>query len=154
MPQDKQAVYYLAPGTGADKAAGTRNPVRVIDDFTAPNGITGSADGKFLFVADIGAGRTWKYTINPDGSLTGKTLFCDQGSDGMTIDSEGNLYLTGNGVTIFNKDGKKIETIGIPESWTSNVCFGGADRKTLFITASRHVYRLKMRTSGTRIPGK
>ena len=154
MPQDKQAVYYLAPGTDTGNASGTRKPVRVIDDFTAPNGITGSEDGKFLYVADIGANRTWKYKINPDGSLTDKTLFCDLGSDGMTIDSEGNLYLTGNGVTIFDKNGRKMENIRIPESWTANVCFGGADRKTLFITASRHVYRLKMRTSGTRIPGK
>jgi len=150
MPQDKQAVYYLVPDT--DK--GTVSPVRVIDDFEAPNGITGSADGKFLFVADIGAAHTWKYKIHTDGSLTDKTLFCDMGSDGMTIDSEGNLYLTGKGVTIINPNGKKIETIGIPESWTSNVCFGGADRKTLFITASHHVYRLAMRTKGTRIPGK
>lgn len=147
MPQDAQAVYYFAPG-------GTAKPVRVIDDFTAPNGITGSADGKFLYVADIGAGHTWKYTIHADGSLSDKTKFCDMGSDGMTVDSEGNLYLTGKGVTIFNPAGKKIDVIDIPESWTANVCFGGADRKTLFITASRHVYRLAMRTSGTRIPGK
>jgi len=154
IPQDKQAVYYIAPGTGTGKVAVMGKPVRVIDDFTAPNGITGSADGKFLFVADIGADRTWKYAIRPDGTLTDKTLFCSMGSDGMTIDSEGNLYLTGKGVTIFNEDGKKIEAIGIPETWTANVCFGGADRKTLFITASRHVYRLAMRTKGTRVPGK
>jgi len=154
MPQDKQAVYYLAPGTGTGKAPVKGKPVRVIDDFTAPNGIIGSADGKVLYVADIGASRTWKYKTRTDGSLTDKTLFCDMGSDGMTIDSEGNLYLTGNGVTIFNASGKKTETIAIPESWTANVCFGGSDRKTLFITASRHVYRLAMRTTGTRIPGK
>ena len=60
-----------------------------------------------------------------DGTLENKTLFCEMGSDGMTIDSKGNIYLTGKGVTIFDKKGKKIGNIAVPESWTANVCFGG-----------------------------
>ena len=54
-----------------------------------PNGITGTPDGKTLFVADIGADRTYRYDIQPDGSLTNKALFCAKGSDGMTIDEAG-----------------------------------------------------------------
>ena len=66
----------------------------------------------------------------------------------MTIDSEGNVYLTGKGVTVFDKSGKKVDHIDVPEPWTGNVCFGGKDRQTLFITASTGLYGLKMRVKG------
>ena len=114
-----------------------------------PNGITGTPDGKNLFVSDIGAGQTWRYDIQPDGSLTNKTFFCAKfGSDGMTIDSEGNLYLTGHGVTVFDKTGKQIDHIDVPETWTANVCFSGKDRKTLFITASKSLYSIQLKYKG------
>ena len=70
------------------------------------------------------------------------------GSDGMTIDKEGNVYLTGRGVTVFNSKGEKIQQIDVDESWTANVCFGGKDRDTLFITASTGFYAIKMRVKG------
>lgn len=146
MPQDCQAVYYLAPGA--------KDLVRVAADLKQPNGITGTPDGRTLYVADIGANKTWRYGVAANGSLTDKTLFCGLGSDGMTIDNQGNLYLTGHGVTVFDKSGKKILNIAVPESWTANVCFGGADRKTLFITASGNVYTLRMKTAGVHKPGK
>jgi gluconolactonase len=72
------------------------------------------------------------------------------GSDGITIDANGNLYLTGKGVTVFDKDGKKIAHIDVPgEAWTANVCFGGKDRKTLFITASKGLYAMQMDVAGS-----
>ena len=80
--------------------------------------------------------------------LIDKKLFADMGSDGMTIDSKGNVYLTGKGVTIFNPKGEKIENIPVDAPWTANVCFGGTDRKTLFITASKSVFTLKMKVKG------
>ncbi|MFZ0430614.1 MAG: SMP-30/gluconolactonase/LRE family protein [Acidobacteriota bacterium] len=141
-PQDVEGVYYLTP----DRKILTR----VVSDLVQPNGIVGTADGKTLFVADIGAGKTYRYAIQADGSLTDRQLFCNLGSDGMTIDNEGNLYLTGQGVTIFNRQGDQIGHIPIDERWTANVCFGGADRHTLFITASRGLYAVRMRTSGVR----
>lgn len=104
-------------------------------------------DGKTLFVVAIGANKTWKYTIDKNGSVSNKLLFCDLGSDGMTIAVEGNIYLTGNGVTVFDKNGKKIGNIPVPEDWTANVCFGDIDLKSLFITASKSIYRVK----GTRV---
>lgn len=58
------------------------------------------------------------------------------------------MYLTGKGVTVFDRNGKQIEHIDVPEPWTANVCFGGGDRRTLFITASGSVYGLKMRVTG------
>jgi gluconolactonase len=138
--QDVEGVYYLSPDR--------QKLVRVIDDLKQPNGIIGTPDGKVLYVADIGAGRTYAYEIKADGSLAGKRLFCKLGSDGMTIDNEGNVYLTGKGVTVFDKTGKQIEQIAVPEPWTANVCFGGNDRQTLFITASGAVYGLRMRVKG------
>ena len=72
-----------------------------------PNGIIGTPDGKTLYVADIASRKTYSYSIQPDGSLANKTFLRDGPSDGMTIDSEGNIYITGNGVTIFAPDGKK-----------------------------------------------
>jgi gluconolactonase len=133
-------VYFLS--------ADNNTLTRVIDDLKQPNGIIGTPDGKTLYVADIGGGKTYRYSIQPDGSLKDKALFCSLGSDGMTIDDEGNVYLTGKGVTVFDSSGKQIEHIDVAEPWTANVCFGGKDRHTLFITASKCLYSLQMRVAG------
>ncbi len=118
------------------------------DEFRQPNGIVGDASKKLLYVADIGASKTYRFNIGDDGKLTDRQLFCEMGSDGMTIDSQGNLYLTGKGVTVFNPAGKQIEVIAVPEGWTANVCFGGVDRKTLFITASDSLYSIATTVAG------
>jgi gluconolactonase len=140
MALDSQEVFYLS--------SDGKNLVRVTDDLKKPNGITGSPDGKTLFVSDIGAGQTWRYDIHPDGSLTNKTLFCKMGSDGMTIDEKGDIYICGHGVTIFDKNGQRIEHVDVPEPWTANVSFGGPDHRTLFITASKSFYSIRMQVRG------
>jgi gluconolactonase len=139
-PQETQQVYFLS--------ADHRIFKRVTADLVQPNGIIGTPDGKRLFVADIKAGKTYRYETLPDGALTNKTLFCELGSDGMTLDEAGNLYLTGNGVTVFDSTGKQVAHIDVPERWTANVCFGGKDRKTLFITASTGLYSISTRHRG------
>ena len=139
--QDGHHVYFLA----ADRKTLTR----VTQDLIQPNGIIGTPDGKMLYVSDLDAKKTYSYHINGDGSLADKKLFCEAGSDGMTIDDEGNVYITNsNGVTVFDKTGKQIENIKIAEEWTGNVCFGGKDGHTLFITASKGVYAMQMRVKG------
>jgi gluconolactonase len=70
------------------------------------------------------------------------------GSDGMTIDDKGNVYLTGKGVTVFDRNGEKIAHIPVPEDWTANVTFGTLTRNVLFITAMDAVYTLKMKSRG------
>jgi len=140
MEQEGQCVYYLS--------SDYKTLVRVADDLAQPNGIIGTPDGKKLYVADIGAKKTYVFDINDDGTLSNKKLFCEMGSDGMTIDNEGNVYLTGRGVAVFDRDGKKIEQIDVGEPWTANVCFGGEGRKTLFITASKGLYAIRMRVTG------
>lgn len=124
--------------------------IRIADDLEQPNGIVGTPDGKTLFVADIRAGVTFQYSIQEDGRLSEKREFCKMGSDGMTIDNEGNLYLTGRGVTVFSKNGEHLGQIKIDEGWTANVCFGGKDFRTLFITAMDSLYSIRMKTQGVR----
>ncbi len=67
------------------------------------------------------------------------------GSDGMTTDEQGNIYLTGKGVTVFNPKGEQIEHIPVEAGWTANVCLGGKDMKTLFITASEYLYCVRIK---------
>lgn len=140
MEQDGEHVYYISEDG--------LQFFRVDEDLVKPNGIVGTPDGKQLYVADIGANKTYVYDIEEDGYLTNRRLFVEMGSDGMTIDNKGNLYLTGKGVTVFDKKGEKIAHIPVDAPWTANVCFGGGDRKTLFITASDAVYSLQMKTRG------
>lgn len=135
-----QKVYLLRKGQA--------QPVALTDDLKSPNGIVGTPDGKYLYVADIGDKKTYRYSINSDGTLSDKTLFIEQGSDGITMDEKGNLYITGNGVTIYNKEGQKLLNIPVPAIWTANLCFGGKNRDILFITASESVFTLKMQVKG------
>jgi gluconolactonase len=139
-PQDGEHVYRLS----ADR----KKLTRVTHDLEQPNGIVGSPDGKTLYVADIKASKTYAYDIQADGSLAGKRLQCALGSDGMTLDAEGNLYLTGKGVHVFDKTGQEVQVFEIPEDWTANVSFGGADHRTLFITASKGLYAVRLRVKG------
>ncbi|GAA4239321.1 SMP-30/gluconolactonase/LRE family protein [Postechiella marina] len=136
--QDTRGVYFL----------NTNGKIfRVINDFKTPNGIIGTPNGKTLYVADIQDKKIWKYDIQKDGTLTNKTFFAPHGSDGMTIDNKGNVYLTSEKVWVYNKKGLLIKEIKCPEK-PANICFGGKKRKTLFITARKSIYTLKMKVKG------
>ncbi|HNQ74320.1 MAG TPA: SMP-30/gluconolactonase/LRE family protein [Verrucomicrobiota bacterium] len=140
-PQDTEQVYFLS----ADR----QELRRVTTDLVQPNGLIGTPDGKTLFVADIRAQKTWAYDITPAGNLANKRLRCAMGSDGITLDTEGNLYLTGGkGVTVMDPTGKQIDLIAVPEPWTANVSFGGSDHRTLFITASKGLYAIRLKFQG------
>jgi gluconolactonase len=142
--QEKRGLYLL-----------DRDQLLLLDgDFVQPNGIVGRGDGKVLYVSDLGKGRTYAYEIQEDGRLKNRRLLIAMGSDGMTIDQAGNLYLTGKGVTVVSPEGKVLERIEVPEPWTANVCFGGADRKTLFITASQGLYAIATKIAGAGPTGK
>jgi len=133
-------VYYITPDRKQVK--------RVTNDLVKPNGVLGTVDGKHLYVADAGDRKTYVYAIQPDGTLAEKKLFVPQGSDGMTRDEKGNLYLTAGGsVVIYDPHGQKIESIAVPEN-PANMTFGGKDRKTLFITARTSLYAVPMSVRG------
>jgi gluconolactonase len=137
---DGEKVYYLQHGR--------KQPVVVEATLKKPNGIVGTPDGRFLYVSDLSGGKTYRYVIGKHGLLGDRKVFCEQGSDGMTLDERGDVYLTGDGVTVYDPGGRRIAHIPVPEQWTANLCFGGRDRKSLYITASEGCYVLRMRVKG------
>jgi gluconolactonase len=139
LPQDGKHVYYVLP----DRS----KVIRVTTDLTRPNGIIGTKDGKTLYVADHGSSKTYSYKIQDDGTLADKKEFAPSGSDGVTLDEKGNLYLTTEHVDIYDPSGKKIETITMPQV-PANVTFGGPNRDMLFITARTAVFGVKMKVKG------
>lgn len=139
-PELPKRVYRLAPGKA--------KPEVVADGFKQPNGIVGNAEKGVLYIADIGDRKTYRFKIATSGELVDRELFFPMGSDGMTLDQKGNLYLTGKGVTVISPEGEKLQTIAVPEGWTANVCFGGPKRDHLFITASDSLYRIRVSTTG------
>lgn len=145
MEQDGEHVYYLTPDR--------KKVIRVTTDLTRPNGLIGTPDGRTLYIADHGAGRTYAYKINDDGTLSDKQLFASEGSDGVTIDNRGNVYLTTKVVAVYNPKGRKIEEIQVPEQ-PANVTFAGADNRTLFITARTSLYALDMQARGAPTPAR
>ncbi len=139
MEQGGEHVYSLSPDR--------KTVARVISDMVRPNGLIGTPDGKTLYVTDNAGGKTFSYAIQEDGTLARKKLFAPEGSDGMTIDELGNIYLTHRAVRIYNPKGTLIETIQVPEG-PANVCFGGEDKTTLFITARTSLYSGQMKVKG------
>jgi gluconolactonase len=140
---DGRHVYYVQPN-------GT--VVRAAEGFINPNGVVGTPDGKTLYVADHGADATFAFDMGKDGALSNQRQVIEHGSDGMTLDEKGNLYLTGgDSVVVYAPDGTKVDTIEVPER-TTNVTFGGKDRKKLFITCASAMYALDMTVRGAKAP--
>lgn len=128
----------------------------LVKDLPRPNGIAFSPDEKYLYVDNSQPKKLWmRYRVKEDGTLTDAKVFYDATSDnrpgapdGMKVDRNGNVYSTGpGGIWIFSPEGKALGTILIPER-TANVNWGGADRKTLYITASSSIYRIRLKVPG------
>ena len=131
----------------------------IIKDLTRPNGIAFSPDEKYLYIAVSDPNHpVWmRYDVSPEGSVTGGRVFCDAsgdktpgGPDGIKLDRAGNIYGSGpGGVWIISPEGKHLGTIKIPER-VANCAWGDADGKTLYITASSSVYRIRLKSGGVR----
>jgi gluconolactonase len=147
---DTESVYRVDPdGTVA----------QIITDMQKPNGIILSPDMKTLYLADSNPGgnqHLLAFSLKPDGSVGAKRLLHDfgkeRGIDGMSVDIKGHIYgATGSGKTggvyVFNPDGKQLAFIATPETPT-NCVFGDKDRKTLYITAGKSLYRIKLKIEG------
>jgi sugar lactone lactonase YvrE len=141
--QGGEHVYYVTPAR--------KKVIRVIDDMVRPNGLVGTPDGKTLYVADHGAGKTYRYKVNADGTLADKTLFVSNGSDGMKLDQAGNLYITADAVLVYNPAGRQIARIEVPQQ-PANVCFAGSGGTTLFITARSAIYAVETASIGAAAP--
>jgi gluconolactonase len=132
----------------------------LVSDLPRPNGIAFSPDEKFLYVDNSEPKKIWlRYTVNKDGTLSDPKLLHDATDDprvgipdGMKVDVAGNIYSAApGGVLIMNPDGKVLGTILIPEK-TSNVAWSGMDSRTLYITASGKLYRVKLNIAGVPMP--
>lgn len=139
-PQPGYYVYYLAPGSDEAEA--------IITDLVKPNGIIGTRDGSTLYVADHLGNETYAYSIDEPGQVSNKRLIAAQGSDGLTLDEHGNLYLTGGtNITVYSPEGELLDTITFPLA-PANMTFGGPERDVLYVTARSSLFALQMNVRG------
>lgn len=152
-PQGKEAVYYRA-------ADGT--VTRLLDDLPAPNGVILSPDEKTLYVIPSLQKEMMAYPVIGRGKLGEGRVFCtleqpegrdNTGGDGLTVDTQGNIYITSAlGLQVFDPQGKQLGIIRFPEQ-PANVTFGGKDYKTLYVTARTSLYAVDMEVKGHVFPG-
>ena len=165
-------VYRIDPGeTGAE----CKVEQILTTEVACPNGIEVSPGDKYLYVVDNDNSKTggnrkiWRFELTPEGAVVPKsqTMLFDfgagRGGDGMALDVEGRLYVAAGtnlanppvetaehpaGVYILSPDGKLLKTIPVPEDMVTNCTFGGADLKTLFITAGHTLFSIPVSTPG------
>ena len=125
-----------------------------MEDFDRPNGLCFSLDGRRLFVNDTARQHIRRFEVKPDGGLTGGSVWAETkgdgagAPDGMKIDSVGNVYCTGpGGIHVFTSEGLCLGVVRVPER-TANFAWGDDDFRSLYITASTSVYRIR-----TLVPG-
>ena len=144
---DEKNVYHFDPKT---------KRARILrDDFDMPNGIAFSPDEKIIYISDTGRlGKVRAFEVPADGEPLEKVLFeIDIRCDGMCVDVEGNVYTTSaGGIHVFDKGGKKIGLIEVDET-PANVCFGGEDYQTLYITARTSLYSVPVKLAGAKPKG-
>jgi gluconolactonase len=124
-------------------------------DLTQPNGLAFSPDGKRFYVDDSELRNIRVYDVTPDGSLTNGRIFGEEPGgkgegvpDGMKVDKNGNIFVTGpKGIWVWDAKGNHLGTIVMPEQ-PANLTWGDKDYRTLYITATKSVYRLEMKTTG------
>ena len=124
---------------------------RVAADMGTTNGIEVSPDGKLLYVNESAQRNVWVFDIQPDGTLAKKRLlkqFPDHGFDGMRCDATGNLYITRYGkgtVVVLTPEGKELREIDVLGKQPSNLCFGGPDGCTVYVTEVEHTRLVQFR---------
>lgn len=147
---DVRGVYRVPPGGG--------EPELLARDFVQPNGLCFTPDESVLYVDDTEAFHIKAFDVARDGSLRNERLFCegigdaahpDAGDpDGIKCDEHGNVWVTGpGGIWVLDPSGERIALVELPEI-AANLCFGGPDGTTLYVTATTSVYRLPTRVRG------
>ena len=129
--------------------------IPIITGLVGPNGITLSPDESVLYVNDIRVRKVYRYEVLDDDTVANGQLFVDQGgfkevgsNDGIKTDIHGNVYNTApGGIWIISPTGRLLGTVRVPDRVT-NLGFGGADGKTLFLTGHASLYRLRLKTEG------
>ncbi len=141
-----QGVYRVGPDP--------EHPELLVDDFDRPNGLCFALDEQRLFINDTARKHIRVFDVTPTGGLRGGRVWAETrgdkpgAPDGMKIDARGNVYCCGpGGIHVFSPDGSLMEVIEVPE-YTANFCWGDDDYRSLFITASTSLYRIR-----TAVPG-
>lgn len=125
----------------------------LVDDFDKPNGICFSPDESILYINDTQRMHVRSFDVQADGTIANDSVFAEEKGengkpDGMKVDVQGNVYVTGpNGIWVFAADGTHLGIIIIPER-CANLAWGGDFWKSLFITASTSVYRIECKVEG------
>jgi gluconolactonase len=149
---DHESVYRIDPDGKV---------TRVTTDTAKPNGLVISPDGKTLYVSDHASDPKGErllvaYPLKEDGTVGPRKVIFDfgkeRGIDGMTVATNGTIVATAGsggaaGIYFFTPEGKKLGVIPTPED-PNNCCFGGAERKTLYITAGKSLYRVNLTLTG------
>lgn len=143
---DFQGVYRIDPASGAVQL--------LARDFGQPNGLCFSLDGRALYVNDTDRGHIRKFAVRPDGTLDGGGVWAETkgggpgAPDGMKIDSLGNIWCCGpGGIHVFDASARCLGVVRTPE-YVANFCWGGADYRSLFVTASTSLYRIRTQVAG------
>ena len=167
-PGEAGAVYRIDPD-------GTLTRLLKDPEIEKPNGLVISPDDRTLYLVESnwspgGARLIRAYDLRPDGTLARMRVFHDftpgRSMDGLSIDSEGNLYAAGGlsrvpkgatvtldtkaGIHVFAPDGRLLRFIPIPEDSVTNCCFGGPDLRTLYVTAGKTLFKVRVEVPGTR----
>lgn len=152
-PQTKRRVGKEQPGNHVYRFDPRSGKTTVAaQGFDQPNGLAFSPDEKKLYVADSGSPKNIRqFEVGADGTLAGGSVFCtlEQGvPDGIRVDRDGRVWSTaGDGVHVFDRTGRRIGRISTPEA-PANLCFGGSDGRTLFITARTSLYAIEVKVAG------
>jgi gluconolactonase len=150
VPREQELSFQGVYRAGPDPT----RPTLLVDDFDRPNGLCFSLDGRRLFINDTARQHIRVFDVTPDGLLSGGRLWAEtvgEGAgapDGMKIDSAGNVYCCGpGGIHVFDPHAVCLGVIRVPEH-AANFAWGDADSRSLFITASTSVYRIRVLVPG------
>jgi hypothetical protein len=111
-------------------------------------GLAPAVVGRRFYVSDESEEKTYSVNVGADGSLSDLKLFAEQGGEGLAVDAQGNVYIAAGQVFVYNRSGKLIDTIDVPER-PLQLVFGGPDKKTLFIAAGTSLYAVETRFPGS-----
>ncbi len=137
------------PFNGVYRVMPDEEPVLLDDTFDRPNGIVLSPDESVLYIADTAKNHVRAFDVDSSGGISnGRVFGFAPNPDGLTIDRDGRVYVTSHeGVVVFNTQGDRVEVIALPET-PANCAFGGAENKTLFMTARTSLYAVKLKVPG------
>jgi sugar lactone lactonase YvrE len=110
-------------------------------------GLAEGAPGRPFYVTEESGNTTWAAEVQADGSLQNFRLFANRGGESVASDTSGNVYIAAGQIYVYDREGKEIDTIEVPERPLQMV-FGDTDRQTMFILARSSLYAVRMRQPG------